>query len=70
MTEKTQDFRVVEFDEDLVWLLSLEGSKRGLQFGVKATNSQKKKLEEGNRITATLKSLNEKNTAWKIKELK
>lgn len=69
MTTKAQDFRVVEFDGELVWLKSLEGSKRGLQFGVASTESQRKYLNKGDRITVTLKSLNERNTAWEIQKI-
>jgi len=64
----TKKFAVVEFDDEYVWLKLREGEKRGLQFAVPLDNGCQKELnalETGENITATLKSMNDRNTAWK-----
>lgn len=63
----TRDFKVEEFDEENVWFELREGNKRGLQFAIPLDKGCKKDLESlepGDNITATLSSLNDKNTKW------
>lgn len=70
MSERiTRRFRVEDRRDDVVWLTLLESGKRGLQFGV-YYDGFREELSEGERITATVESLNDRNTAWRIKELK
>lgn len=64
----TKKFTVVEFDNKYVWLKLREGEKRGLQFAIPLNNGCQNKLEkldQDEKITATLESMNERNTAWK-----
>jgi hypothetical protein len=63
----TKKFTVAEFDDEYVWLELREGEKRGLQFAVPLDNSCQEELnalENGDNITATLESTNDRNTAW------
>lgn len=78
MSEIERRFRVDEFVDDLVWVELLEGQKSGLQFAVPIShNEYSNELEmkignlvPGERITATLVSENEYNTAWRFKSIK
>lgn len=63
----TKEFTVAEFDDEYVWLELREGEKRGLQFAVPRDNGcheELNDLEQGDNITATLVSMNDRNTAW------
>ena len=64
----TKKFSVAEFDDEYIWLELREGEKRGLQFAVPLDNGCKDKLnalDVGDKITATLVSMNDRNTAWR-----
>ncbi|WP_096396478.1 MULTISPECIES: hypothetical protein [Halorubrum] len=68
----TKKFTVAEFDDEYVWLKLREGEKRGLQFAIPLDNGCQDELEslnEGEKITATLESMNERNTAWQCVEI-
>lgn len=73
-----RNFRVDGFVNDLVWLELEEGSKRGLQFAVPTESPEYgpkledeiDRLNEGDQITATLVSENERNTAWRFSSIK
>lgn len=63
----TKKFTVAEFDDEYVWLELREGEKRGFQFAAPLDNGCQEELnalETGDNITATLKSMNDRNTAW------
>lgn len=64
----TKKFTVAEFDDEYVWLELREGEKRGLQFAVPCDDGCQEELndlEPGDNITATLVSMNDRNTAWR-----
>jgi len=68
MSQKaTKKFTVAEFDDEYVWLELREGEKRGFQFAVPLDNGCQEELNDldpGDNITATLVSMNDRNTAW------
>jgi len=64
----TKEFTLAEFDDKHVWVELCEGEKRGLQFAVPLNNGCQEELnalEAGDDITATVKSLHDRKTAWK-----
>lgn len=65
---KTKEFSINEIDESHIWLELREGSrKRGLQFAVPkdvGAGEQLSALDEETKVSATLVSINERNTAW------
>jgi hypothetical protein len=66
MTSITREFQVKEWDGDHLWCQLKEGKKRGLQFALTVSQDQLQELEEGDRIRASIESLNDKNTAWRL----
>jgi hypothetical protein len=60
----TKKFSVEDLTE-YAWLKLLEGEKKGLQFAVEY-NGYRDDLSEGDVVTVTIESLNQRNTAWKI----
>jgi hypothetical protein len=60
----TKKFRVEELSE-YAWLKLLKGEKQGLQFAVEY-GGFRDELSEGEVVDATVESLNERNTAWKL----
>lgn len=68
LTEATREFRVLDLREDCVWLRLLEGSKAGLDYGVRY-GGFRNAISEGETVVATVESLNDQNTEWEIKEL-
>jgi len=69
MRTKRQKFKPIEFVDGIVWLKSVEGGKSGLQFAVEVDEKQMEKLEHGAVAEITVRSLNERNTAWEVYEI-
>lgn len=67
--EVSRRFEVNSIEDGHAWLRLLEGSKSGLDFAVKATDEQLSEMEEGEKITTSVRSLNEERTAWEIVEV-
>lgn len=61
-------FRIEELRDGHVWATLLESEKRGLQFALKY-GGFRDELSEDEMIVATVESLNDRNTAWAIREL-
>lgn len=64
----TRRFRVLELRDDCVWLRLLEGSKSGLDYGIRY-GGFRDELVESETIVATVESLNERNTEWILRDL-
>lgn len=64
----TRRFRVDELRDDCVWMRLLEGSKSGLDFGVRY-GGFRDELSEDKMIVATVESMNERDTEWIIRDI-
>ncbi|WP_430506465.1 hypothetical protein [Haloparvum sp. PAK95] len=67
MTARIQrQFSVSDVADDHVWLKLLEGEKKGLEFAAYADSETLEPLEEGDKVTVTMKSRNQRNTEWEV----
>lgn len=61
-------FSVSDVADDRVWLKLREGEKKGLEFVAYANSEILDELEEGETVTVTMKSRNQRNTVWEVED--
>lgn len=66
--EVTRRFEVAEQTDKYAWLEVLSGKNERVQIPVSPTD-QLNGIDEGVEIRVTLKSLNERNTAWRLETI-
>jgi hypothetical protein len=72
-----REFEIDSFVDDLVWIELLEGRKQGFQFAVPVSHEAYSEdlvdtisdLNRGDRISARLRSENDRNTAWRFVDI-